>query len=132
MFPRRKGQRPNGQDPESKSNSATAAVQGSDDPGALVAQLYDMLHEVIDPEVGVNIVDLGLVFEVTLADGLADVRMTLTTPGCPLGGYMEDAIRCTLTRVPEVDDTHMNLVWEPTWGPHMMSYEAKRQLGWVS
>lgn len=78
---RRKGQRPNGQDPESKSNSATAAVQGSDDPGALVAQLYDMLHEVIDPE---------------------------------------------------VDDTHMNLVWEPAWGPHMMSHEAKRQLGWVS
>ena len=130
MFARRKGQQPNGQDPE--SNSATAAVQASDGPGTLVAQLYDMLHEVIDPEVGVNIVDLGLVFEVTLADGLADVRMTLTTPGCPLGGYMEDAIRSTLTRVPEVDDTHMNLVWEPAWGPHMMSYEAKRQLGWVS
>jgi len=130
MFVRRRGQRPDGQDPE--GNSAIATVQESGDPGALAAQLYDMLHEVIDPEVGVNIVDLGLVFEVTLADGLADVRMTLTTPGCPLGGYMEDAIRCTLTRVPEVDDTHMNLVWEPAWGPHMMSYEAKRQLGWVS
>ena len=98
MFVRRKGRRPTGQDPE--GNSATAAVQDSGDPGALVAQLYDMLHEVIDPEVGVNIVDLGLVFEVTLADGLADVRMTLTTPGCPLGGYMEDAIQRTLTRVP--------------------------------
>lgn len=130
MFARRKGQQPNGQDPE--GNSATAAVQASDAPGTLVAQLYDMLHEVIDPEVGVNIVDLGLVFEVTLADGLADVRMTLTTPGCPLGGYMEDAIQSTLTRVPEVNDTHMNLVWEPAWGPHMMSHEAKRQLGWVS
>lgn len=130
MFVRRSGQQPDGQDPE--GDSAIAAVQEPDDHEALVAQLYDMLHEVIDPEVGVNIVDLGLVFEVTLADGLADVRMTLTTPGCPLGGYMEDAIRDTLTRVPEVDDTHMNLVWEPAWGPHMMSYEAKRQLGWVS
>lgn len=129
MFVRRRGQRPDGQDPE--GNSAIATVQESDDPGALVAQLYDMLHEVIDPEVGVNIVDLGLVFEVTLAGGLADVRMTLTTPGCPLGGYVEDAIRRTLTRVPKVDDTHMNLVWEPAWGPHLMSSEAKRQLGWV-
>jgi len=99
--------------------------------GTLVDQLYELLHEVIDPEVGVNIVDLGLVFEVTVAERLAAVRMTLTTPGCPLGGYMEDAIRHTLTRVPEIDDTQMDLVWEPAWGPHMMSEEAKRQLGWT-
>lgn len=66
-----------------------------------------------------------------MADRRADVRMTLTTPGCPLSGYMHDAIRHTLTRVPEVDETHMDLVWEPAWGPHLMSEKAKRQLGWV-
>lgn len=96
----------------------------------LVEQCSDLLHEVIDPEVGINIVDLGLVFEVTVADRRADVRMTLTTPGCPLSGYMDDAIRATLTSLPDIDDTWMDLVWDPPWGPHMMTDEAKRQLGW--
>lgn len=108
-----------------------AAAGESHAPVPLVAQLYDLLHEVIDPEVGVNIVDLGLVFDVAVAGRRADVRMTLTTPGCPLSGYMDDAIRRTLTRVPEIQDTYMNLVWEPAWGPHLMSDEAKRQLGWA-
>lgn len=66
-----------------------------------------------------------------MTDRLTDVRMTLTTPGCPLGGYMDDSIRHTITRVPEVDDTHMDLVWEPAWRPHLMSEEAKRRLGWM-
>jgi metal-sulfur cluster biosynthetic enzyme len=115
----------------SATERAIAAVAQRDGPDAVVDQLYDLLYEVIDPEIGVNIVDLGLIFEVKLADRLADVRMTLTTPGCPLSAYMDDAIRHTLTRLPEVDDTHMNLVWEPAWGPHMMTDVAKRQLGWV-
>lgn len=97
----------------------------------LVDRLYGLLYEVIDPEVGVNIVDLGLVYAVTVTDRLAEVRMTLTTPGCPLSGYMDDAIRRTLTRVPEVEDTSMDLVWEPAWAPHMMTDEARRQLGWA-
>lgn len=112
-------------------DSAITAVQEPDDPDALVDQLYDMLHEVIDPEIGVNIVDLGLVFEVTMVGRCASVRMTLTTPGCPLSGYMDDSIRHTLTRLPEVDDTHTDLVWEPAWEPDMMTDEAKRQLGWM-
>lgn len=99
--------------------------------GILTEQLYDLLHEVIDPEVGVNIVDLGLVFDVAVTDRCAVVRMTLTTPGCPLSGYMDDAIRHVLTRLAEIDDTAMDLVWEPAWGPHLMTDEAKRQLGWL-
>jgi metal-sulfur cluster biosynthetic enzyme len=109
-----------------------SAAAAGPEPGAEVSveQLYDLLHEVIDPEVGVNIVDLGLVFAVTVAERRAEVRMTLTTPGCPLSGYMDDAIRYTLTQVPGIEDTHMDLVWEPAWGPHLMTDEAKRQLGW--
>lgn len=99
--------------------------------GILVDQLYALLHEVIDPEVGVNIVDLGLVFGVRSEDGRAEVRMTLTTPGCPLSDYLDDEIRQVLTRLPEIDDTYMNLVWEPAWDPEMMTDEAKRQLGWM-
>jgi metal-sulfur cluster biosynthetic enzyme len=112
-------------------DSVMEAVREPDDPDPLVDLLYAMLHEVIDPEVGVNIVDLGLVFEVTMVGRRADVRMTLTTPGCPLSGYMDDSIRYVLTQRPEIDDTHMDLVWDPAWGPHMMTDQAKRQLGWV-
>ncbi|TWP35815.1 metal-sulfur cluster assembly factor [Leekyejoonella antrihumi] len=91
----------------------------------------DLLHEVIDPEVGVNIVDLGLVFRVQVLDGVAHVRMTLTTPGCPLGDYIDDEIRRTLTSLPNIEDTYMDLVWEPRWSPELMTWEGKRQLGWV-
>jgi metal-sulfur cluster biosynthetic enzyme len=99
-----------------------------------------VLHESADPkvarnapggtcEVGVNIVDRGLVFEVTVAGRRADVRMTPTTPGCPLSGYMDGSIRRTRTRLPEVDDSYMDLVWDPARAPHMMTDEARRQLG---
>lgn len=108
-----------------------AAGNPAGESDALAAQLYELLHEVIDPEIGVNIVDLGLVFDVMVAGRVAAVWMTLTTPGCPLGGYLDDAIRQTLTQMPEVDDTRMDLVWEPAWGPHLMSDQAKQQLGWL-
>lgn len=94
--------------------------------------LRELLREVIDPEVGINIVDLGLVYEVRLSgDGVAMVRMTLTTPGCPLGGYLDDAIRETLWGVPGVGDVDVRIVWDPPWDPDaMMSDWAKEQLGW--
>lgn len=94
-------------------------------------QIYQLLHEVIDPEVGVNIVDLGLVYDVDLAERVADVRMTLTTPGCPLSGYMEDSIHYVLGGMDTVDDTRVEIVWDPPWSPDMMSDAAKRQLGWL-
>ncbi len=96
-----------------------------------VAQVYELLHQVIDPEVGVNIVDLGLVYGVRVSERVVYVRMTLTTPGCPLGSYIDDEIRRALGRMPDVDDTDLDLVWDPPWDPEMMTDEAKRQLGWI-
>lgn len=98
---------------------------------ALTDQVYDRLHDVIDPEVGVNIVDLGLVYGVHVSERTVQVRMTLTTPGCPLSAYMDDEIHRSLDGVSEVDDTRVDLVWDPPWSPEMMSDEAKRQLGWL-
>lgn len=93
--------------------------------------VFDALHEVIDPELGVNIVDLGLVYDVTVGDeGKVAIRMTLTTPGCPLGGYLEDEINGCLRRFPSVRDVRVDLVWDPPWRPAAMTDEAKRQLGW--
>jgi metal-sulfur cluster biosynthetic enzyme len=92
----------------------------------------DVLHAVIDPELGVNIVDLGLVYRVTVDDGTGSVlvEMTLTTPGCPLGGYMDDEIHNELEQLPRVRDVRVELVWEPPWDPEMMTDEGRRQLGW--
>ena len=91
-----------------------------------------LLREVIDPEIGVNIVDLGLLYDVRLsADGVAAIRMTLTTPGCPLGGYIEDAIQDVLWGVPGVTGVEVRILWDPPWDPDaMMSDWAKEQLGW--
>lgn len=92
--------------------------------------LREMLREVPDPELGVNIIDLGLVYDVGVTGGVARVRMTMTTPACPLSGYFEDAIRAALWGAPGVDDVDTEIVWEPVWEPDMMSDAAKEALGW--
>jgi metal-sulfur cluster biosynthetic enzyme len=104
-------------------------------PVALEPPLFDQVEEalkdVIDPELGVNIVDLGLVYEVTVGDeGDVAIRMTLTTPGCPLGGYLEDESNGCLRRFPPVRAVSVDLVWDPPWQPAAMTDAAKRQLGW--
>ncbi len=90
-----------------------------------------LLCGVIDPELGVNIIDLGLVHEVAVgAEGDVTIEMTLTTPGCPLGGFLEDQIRACLAQLPQIRDLGIELVWEPAWDPAGMSDTAKTQLGW--
>jgi len=98
------------------------------DPGTL----RELLRDVVDPEIGINIVDLGLLYKSRLSDdGVAAITMTLTTPGCPLGGYLTDAIHDTLQGVPGVTGVDVQIVWEPSWDPGvMMSDWAKDQLGW--
>ncbi|WP_238384734.1 metal-sulfur cluster assembly factor [Segeticoccus rhizosphaerae] len=114
------------------SNGATPlSVSGwlQDKPD--VQMLQDLLHGVIDPEIGVNIVDLGLVYGIRVSsDGVALVRMTLTTPGCPLSAYMDDAVRGALWGAPGVSDVDLQIIWEPPWSTDMMSHRAKQELGW--
>jgi metal-sulfur cluster biosynthetic enzyme len=87
--------------------------------------------EVIDPEVGINIVDLGLVYGVELADGHATVTMTLTTPGCPLHASIEAAVRRALqSRHPELTGITLDLVWDPRWSVEFISAAGREQLGW--
>jgi metal-sulfur cluster biosynthetic enzyme len=121
-----------------EENSAHEADRGPLRPTSLIGKqagpdlLREFLREVIDPEIGINIVDLGLVYGIQLSgDGVATIRMTLTTPGCPLGGYLDDAIRDTLWGAPGVTDVDVEIVWDPPWDPdEMMSDWAKGQLGW--
>jgi len=88
------------------------------------------LENVIDPELGIDIVNLGLVYDVDLNDeGLCTVTMTLTSMGCPLGPVIVDQIKTALSDLPEVKDVEVNIVWSPPWSKDMMSRYAKMALG---
>ncbi|GEK33657.1 metal-sulfur cluster assembly factor [Kurthia sibirica] len=92
--------------------------------------LLGALENVIDPELGIDIVNLGLVYEVDLNDeGVAMIRMTLTSMGCPLGPVIVDQIRTALFELPEVKDVDVNIVWSPAWSKDNMSRYAKMALG---
>jgi metal-sulfur cluster biosynthetic enzyme len=96
----------------------------------LTERVRAALRAVIDPEVGVNIVDLGLIYELTVDGGEVHVALTMTSPACPLGeGIVRDAERC-VRAVPGVSGADVRLVWRPPWGPERMSAAARRQLGW--
>jgi len=88
------------------------------------------LKTVIDPELGINIVDLGLVYAaVRTATGI-NIELTVTTPACPLGEMMTEEIKLVLRdRFPDLSDVRVEIVWDPPWSPDLMSEESRRQLG---
>lgn len=95
------------------------------------AELLDALRTVDDPEAGMNIVDLGLVYGVEADAPKATVRMTMTSPACPMGNYLCDAAREALRgRFPELTDISVELVWEPPWTPERMSEAARGFFNW--
>ncbi|WP_170008665.1 metal-sulfur cluster assembly factor [Bacillus fonticola] len=88
------------------------------------------LEEVIDPELGIDIVNLGLVYEVDISDeGKVIVTMTLTSMGCPLAGTIVEQVKTALADLPEVKETEVNIVWSPPWTKDRMSRYAKIALG---
>jgi len=93
--------------------------------------VLNMLHNVIDPEVGVNIVDLGLVYGVEISGDKLRVDLTMTTPACPMSEMiLDDARRALAGLVPEGTEIDLNLVWEPPWSPDKMSENARDHFGW--
>jgi metal-sulfur cluster biosynthetic enzyme len=97
---------------------------------ALKENIYGAIENVIDPELGIDIVNLGLVYDVDLDDeGVCTVTMTLTSMGCPLAGHIERDIKWALEDIPEVKETVTNIVWDPPWDKDKMSRYAKIALG---
>ena len=94
-----------------------------------VEHVYEALKECYDPEIPVNIVDLGLVYCVTIVDGWVGVKMTLTTPGCGMADTIVSKVRERILKIPGVNDGDVRLVWNPAWNPGLMSPSAKEQLG---
>lgn len=95
-------------------------------------EIREALREVVDPELGVNIVDLGLVYGIAAQGGHARITMTMTTPACPLGEVLTAQVETAiLQRVPGARSVAVDLVWDPVWDPSMMSATAKDRLGWA-
>ncbi|MGB0972490.1 MAG: metal-sulfur cluster assembly factor [Mycobacterium sp.] len=98
----------------------------------LIADLEEAMHDVVDPELGINVVDLGLVYGVNVEDGeagaVALVDMTLTSAACPLTDVIEDQCRTALVGTGLVDELKINWVWNPPWGPDKITDDGREQL----
>ena len=103
--------------------------EGEDDP-ALMEPVLDALKTVQDPEIPVNLVELGLIYELLVKKGgIVFVEMTLTTPSCPVAASMPGEVKAAVAAVPGVNEARVKLVWTPTWTQDRMSEEAKLELG---
>lgn len=101
----------------------------STDP--LHAALRDAFRTVLDPEFGVSVEDLGLIYETTVGKGGAvTVTMTLTSMYCPAGDVILDGVKSAAEAVPGVTEAEVRLVWDPLWTPELLSPAAREQLGW--
>ncbi len=97
--------------------------------GELYDEIIAALRQIFDPEIPVNIYDLGLIYNVEVAGGHAIVTMTLTTPHCPVAETMPGEVEMRVMSVPGVATAEVNLVWDPAWDPGKMSDEAKLEMG---
>ena len=110
--------------------SATPPALPAGAPGGdLHEAVIDALKEIYDPEIPVNIYDLGLIYNVEINDGHALVTMTLTTPHCPVAESMPGEVEMRVGAVPGIGDAEVTLVWDPPWSPANMSDEARLELG---
>lgn len=91
--------------------------------------IFNALHQVIDPEIDCNIVDLGLVYSVAFNDGIAKVTMTLTTPGCPMHESIGWGVKNALSGLEGVSDVDVEIVWDPPWNPSMMTEAGRAATG---
>lgn len=93
------------------------------------AAIYEALRECYDPEIPVNVVDLGLIYDVKILDDWVGVKMTLTSPGCGMSGMIAEAVRSKVLKVKGVKDADVRIVWQPQWSPAKMSEAARKKLG---
>jgi metal-sulfur cluster biosynthetic enzyme len=119
---------PETQEPQVEVNATATATNG--ESGLTEERVLDALRNVYDPELGINIVDLGLVYAVQIRDGAVHIEYTLTTMGCPIGPLIEEQMQQLLSTIDGVDEVDAEMVLRPPWSPEMMSEEAKAALGY--
>ena len=107
-----------------------ATLSGTEPGGDLYEAVIEALKDIYDPEIPVNIYDLGLIYDVEITpDHHARVKMTLTTPHCPVAESMPGEVELRIGAVPGIGDAEVELVWDPPWDPQKMTDEAKLELG---
>ncbi len=94
-------------------------------------EVMDILKQCYDPEIPINIVDLGLIYGVSIEGKTVNVDMTLTAPGCPMHSLIARDVKQKVESLPEVDEAVVKVVWDPPWSPDRMSEEAKKKLGFA-
>jgi FeS assembly SUF system protein len=115
--------------PPESDGEAVERPEGEDDP-VLMEPVLEALKTVRDPEIPVNLVDLGLIYELLVRKGgIVFVEMTLTTPSCPVAQSMPEEVKGAIAGVPGVEDVRVKLVWTPPWTQDRMSEEARLELG---
>ena len=116
---------------ESAAGAATAAAPGAAPAAGVVSvdQAKLALRRVKDPELNLNIIDLGLVYDVRVEGAVVDVDMSLTSPGCPSGPEIMGEAEQQLRTLPGVEDVRMNLVWSPVWTPDRIEPRVRAYLG---
>ncbi len=92
-------------------------------------KIKETLKGVKDPEVGLNIVDMGLIYNVDISGSKVNIEMTLTSPACPAGPQILSEIDMSLKELEDIDDVNINVVWSPAWDPSRMSDDGKDELG---
>ena len=110
--------------PESRPSGGPAYVERE-------RLITENLKQIYDPEIPMNIVDLGLIYGFEWAGDDVVLKMTLTAPGCPVAGILAEEVKLAVEKVPKVRSAKVDMVWEPPWTPDRMSEFAKRQFGFV-
>jgi metal-sulfur cluster biosynthetic enzyme len=116
---------------ERPSANGDAAVAGGNGHVPTPEEVIEAIRVVVDPEIGISIVDLGLVYDVAVEDGVAKVTYTLTSMGCPVGPLIESQMQQVVSLLPNLEGSEFTMVFRPPWGPEMMSDEAKAALGYL-
>lgn len=112
------------------ATEATDAVVPAGKLELTVDNARDVLKQVDDPELGVNIVDLGLIYDVKVLDGgVCQVVMTLTSQSCPEARTIPETMKRRINTLPGISGTEIQIVWDPMWTPHRISPEGRKQLG---
>lgn len=114
---------------EGESVSESEARAGSAPAGVTEEDVLEVLSGVYDPEIPIDIVNLGLIYGVEIADGNVHVRMTMTAPGCPASGEIASESKFLIEQLPGVKSAGIEIVWEPPWDPSKMSEEARLSMG---
>lgn len=115
---------------ENGTGDAVERPEGGEDDPALLEPVLEALKTVRDPEIPLDLVELGLIYDLLVKKGgLVYVEMTLTTPACPVAANMPGEVEAAIRTVPGVADVRVKLVWSPPWSPERMSEEARLELG---